>query len=48
VLYVFENQLRLPRLRILFVLPLESFNSAGSIDQLLFASEERMAFRADF
>src|SRR5262249_36538395 len=33
---------------LLVVLSLESFDTAGSIDQFLLASEERMAFRADF
>src|SRR5215471_9521763 len=36
-------------LRCLFVvLSLESFDTAGRIDEFLLASKERMAFRADF
>jgi len=41
-----ENQI--VSLTLLGVLPLESFNAAGRIDQLLFSSKERMTFRTDF
>src|SRR5215813_4625140 len=33
---------------LLVVLSLESFDTAGRIDEFLLASKERMAFRADF